>query len=74
MTDPSPPISVWERSGSTLLGQAIAPGLAFVLTVAAEFRRATAATARYKQLRRTAADPPGASPARRVYMEFYSGR
>jgi hypothetical protein len=57
-------------------GQAFAPGLAFVLAVAAEFRRATAATERYEQLRRTvrACDDPAANPARRVYVEFYSDR
>jgi hypothetical protein len=74
MIGPSPHISVWKRSGSTLLSPAITPGLAFVITIAAEFRRATAATVRYKQLRRTAGDSPGASPARQVYIEFYSGR
>jgi hypothetical protein len=77
MTSSSPPhSSVWERSRPTVPGQIFAPVLAFVLAVAAEFRRATAAAERYEQLRRTAraCDDPEASPARRVYVEFYSGR
>jgi hypothetical protein len=77
MTGSSPPrTSVWERSRSTVPGQAFAPGLAFVLAAVAEFRRANAAAERYEQLRRTAraCDVPEASPTRRVYVEFYSDR
>ena len=56
--------------------QAFAPGLAFVLAVASEFRRATAAAERYEQLKCTAraSDAPETSPARRIYVEFYSDR
>jgi hypothetical protein len=55
-------------------GPAFAPGLAFVLAIATEFRRAAAATHRYERLKRMAraADDPAASPARRIYIEFYS--
>jgi hypothetical protein len=51
-----------------------APVFAFVLAVVAEFRRAVAAMERYEQLRYTAraCDDPDASPARRVYVEFYA--
>lgn len=75
MTTSLPPRnSVWERTGSIVPDQAFAPGLAFVLAVAAEFRRATAAAGRYEQLRRMARayDDPEAGPARQVYVEFYS--
>jgi hypothetical protein len=56
-------------------GPALAPGLAFVLAIATEFRRATAAVHRYERLKRMAraGDDPAASTARRIYMEFYSG-
>jgi hypothetical protein len=56
--------------------QAFAPGLAFVLALASEFRRATAAAERYEQLKCTAraSDDPETSPARRIYVEFYSDR
>jgi hypothetical protein len=77
MTSSSPlRLSVWERSRSTVPGQSCAPGLAFALAVAAEFRRAIAASERYEHLKRTAraCDDPEASPARRVYMEFYRDR
>ena len=71
MTSSSPPfISIWKRSRSAALGQALASGLAFVLAVAAEFGRAVAATHRYEQLRRTCGDPELA--ARRIYIEFFS--
>jgi hypothetical protein len=45
-----------------------------VLAVVAEFRRAVAAAERYEQLRCTAraCNDPDASPARRVYAEFYA--
>jgi hypothetical protein len=47
--------------------------LAFLLAVAAEFRRAIAATHRYDRLRVAAHAPDEAavSPARRTYLEFY---
>jgi hypothetical protein len=75
MTSSSPPrISFWERSCSTLPDQAFASGLAFILAVAAEFGRAAAAAHRYERLRRRAGacDHPDASPARRIYTQFYS--
>jgi hypothetical protein len=75
MASSSPPrASVWERKRSAGSCQACAPGFAFVLAIAAEFRRAGAATRRYDQLRRMAhaCDDPAASPARRIYLEFYS--
>jgi hypothetical protein len=52
------------------------PVIAVVLAVVAEFRRAAAATERYEQLRHTAhaCNGPDASPARRVYLEFYTLR
>jgi hypothetical protein len=48
-------------------------GMAFVLAVAAEYRRATAAARRYEELKRMARAPddPAANAARRIYMEFY---
>lgn len=54
--------------------QAIAAGWAFVLAVAEEFRRATAAAHRYEQLKRMAraGDEPELNAARRIYTEFYS--
>jgi hypothetical protein len=67
--------SVWERNLLPGPARASPPGWAFVLAVAAEFRRATAATELYQQLRCTTArgcDDPDAGPARRVYLEFYS--
>jgi hypothetical protein len=69
-------ISVWDRRRTAAPRRAVAPGWAFVLALAAEFRRATAAAGRYERLRCTAqaAGHPEASPARRVYAEFYSGR
>jgi hypothetical protein len=53
-----------------------APVFAYVLAVVAEFRRAVAATERYERLRLTAraCDDADASPARRVYVEFYADR
>lgn len=50
--------------------------LMFVLAVTAEFVRANAATERYEQLRLAICtrDDPNASPARRVFVEFYAGR
>jgi len=53
---------------------ALAPGLAFVLAIAAEYGRATTAAHRYEQLRRMASvqGNTAANAARRVYMEFYS--
>jgi hypothetical protein len=55
-------------------GPGLRPGLAFVLAIATEFRRAAAATHRYERLKRiaTARDDPAVSTARRIYMEFYS--
>ena len=57
-------------------GAAFAPGLAFVLAIATEFRRAVAAAHRYERLQRTAiaGDDPAVSTARRIYMEFYADR
>jgi hypothetical protein len=57
-------------------GPAFAPGLAFVLAIATEFRRAAAATHRYERLQRMAraGDDPAVSTARRIYIEFYSDR
>jgi hypothetical protein len=54
--------------------RAFAPGLAIVLGLAAEFRRANAATERFEQLRGTARAREDAetSPARRVFVEFYA--
>jgi hypothetical protein len=51
-----------------------APLFAFVLAVVAEFRRAAAAAERYEELRYAAraCNDPDASPARRVYREFYA--
>ena len=77
MTSSSPPLaSVWKLSRSTLSGQAFAPLLPFVLAVAEEFSRATAAAHRYEQLKRTAwaYDDRAADVARRIFMEFYSDR
>ena len=72
----SSPASVWKKSRSTLSGQAFAPLLPFVLAVAGEFSRATAAAHRYDQLKRTAwaYDDRAADVARRIFMEFYSDR
>jgi hypothetical protein len=72
----SSPASVWKQSRSTLSGQAFAPLLPFVLAVAGEFSRATAAAHRYEQLKRTAwaYDDRAADVARRIFMEFYSDR
>ena len=72
--------TVWERSrcfvSDRIFGRTFASGLAFVVAAAAEYRRATAAAERYEQLRGAArtCDDPEASPARRTYAEFYSGR
>ena len=57
-------------------GPAVARGWAFVVVLAAEFRRAMAAARRYEELKDTAHgdDDPEAGPARRVYLEFYSTR
>ena len=57
-------------------GPAFAPGLAFVLAIATEFRRAAAATHRYERLQSMAraGDDPAVSTARRIYIEFYSDR
>jgi hypothetical protein len=57
-------------------GPALARGLAFVLAIATEFRRAAAATHRYERLQRMAhaGDDPAVSTARRIYIEFYSDR
>jgi hypothetical protein len=76
MAGSSQHISVWDGRRPTAPRQAVVPGFAVVFAIAAEFRRATAAAGRYERLRRTAPvhpDPEG-SPARRVYVEFYSGR
>ena len=71
-----PPPSYDELVAPTYFraGPAFAPGLAFVLAIATEFRRAAAATHRYERLKRiaTARDDPAVSTARRIYMEFYS--
>jgi hypothetical protein len=75
MTSSSPRLaSVWQLRRSTLSGQAFAPLLPFVLAVADEFSRATAAAHRYEQLKRTAwaYDDRAADVARRIFMEFYS--
>ena len=75
MTSSSPPLaSVWKLSRSTLPGQAFAPLLPFVLAIAEEFSRATAAAHRYEQLKRMARayDDRAADVARRIFMEFYS--
>ena len=77
MTSSSPPLaSVWKLSRSTLSGQAFAPLLPFVLAIAEEFSRATAAAHRYEQLKRMARayDDREADVARRIFTEFYSGR
>ena len=77
MTTSSPSLaSVWKLSRSTLSGQAFAPVLPFVLAIAEEFSRATAAGHRYEQLKRTAwaYDDRRADVARRIFMEFYSDR
>jgi hypothetical protein len=57
-----------------LRGQAFARGSAFVIAVAAEFRRAMAAAHRYEQLKRMARarDKPATDAARRIFLEFYS--
>ena len=72
----TPRISVWDRSRSAVPAQAFAAGLALVLAIATEYRRAVAAAHHYERLKRAARAPddPAASPARRVYVEFYSGR
>ena len=75
MTSSSPPLaSVWKLSRSALSGEAFAPVLPFVLAIAGEFGRATAAAHRYEQLKRTAwaYDDRAADVARRIFMEFYS--
>jgi hypothetical protein len=64
-------------SGAEVLrraGPAFAPGLAFVLAITTEFRRAVAATHRYERLNSTARahDDLAASTARQIYIEFYS--
>jgi hypothetical protein len=55
-------------------GQAFAAVWAFVLALAEEYRRATAAAHRYEQLRRMARtrDDPETNAARRIYLEFYA--
>lgn len=67
--------SIWERDHSAASGHAFLSGLDFVLTIPAEFRRAAAAMRRYEQLKRTARarNDPEINPARRIYVEFYSG-
>lgn len=50
-----PPRGAVARSRAALPGQAFVPGWAFVLAVAAEWRRATAAAHRYEQLKREGA-------------------
>jgi hypothetical protein len=60
----------WRRRCSTVAHQM----LVVIFAVAAEFERANAAMERYEQLRvamRARCDP-NASPARRVYVEFYA--
>jgi len=60
--------------GPVLPSPAFAPGFGFVLILAAEFRRAAAATHRYEQLKRMARarDEPAPDIARRIYLEFYA--
>lgn len=50
------------------------PGIALVLAISAELRRANAATHRYEQLKRMASahDHPAVNTARRIYVELYS--
>jgi hypothetical protein len=69
-----PPISVWQQRCFAVPAEAFAPGLAFVLSIATEFRRAAEATHRYERLKcmARAGDDPAASTARRIYIEFYS--
>jgi hypothetical protein len=66
------PVCVPRRSAPPL--RAFAPALAFVLTIAAEYRRAVEAAQRYEQLKRMVRrrDEPKTDTARRIYMEFYS--
>jgi hypothetical protein len=51
------------------------PAFAYIRAVALEYSRAIEAANRYELLRlkRHAWDDPDAHPARRVYLEFYSG-
>jgi hypothetical protein len=66
--------SVRERSGLTGPGPFLARRFQFALAVVAETRRAAAAARRFDELRRiprTIGDP-AASPARRIFVEFYS--
>lgn len=72
----SPRTSVWKLSRFTLSGQAFAPLLPFVLAIAEEFSRATAAAHRYEQLKRMARAHGDSETdvARRIFMEFYSGK
>jgi hypothetical protein len=60
------------RQRATVMDQAFA----YIRAVAFEYRRAIEAANRYEQLRlkRRACDDPDAHPARRVYLEFYSGK
>jgi hypothetical protein len=64
----------WGRRRSAVPGAAFAPGLGFVRILAAEFKRAAAATHRYEQLKRMAraGDEPATDIARRIYLEFYA--
>jgi hypothetical protein len=75
VTGSSPPRTlVWEWRRSAVWAQTVTSGWAFVLTIAAEHRRATAATQRYEELKRKShqRDDPVADIARRIYAEFYS--
>lgn len=64
--------SVWVRQRATATDQTFA----YIRAVTLEYSRAIEAANRYEQLRlkRRAWDDPDAYPARRVYLEFYSGR
>ena len=76
MMSSSPPhTSVWKLSCFTLSGEVFARVLPFVLAIAEEFSRATAAARRYEQLKRMARahGDSEADVARRIFMEFYSG-
>jgi hypothetical protein len=79
MTSSSPPRTpVWGRRRSAVPAHAFAQGLAFVLAVAAEFRRAAAAEQRYEDLKHNGAAAFAregivrADVPRRVFEEFYS--
>ncbi len=64
--------SLWVRQRATVTDQAFA----YIRAVALEYSRALEAANRYEQLKlkRRPWDDPDAHPARRVYLEFYSGR